>query len=57
MKRAGSASAILGVLSCGRYFELIPVDAVLFELPTGSVAGEHTDDLEQLYYEFEEDNQ
>lgn len=38
-------------------FEAPVVDAVLFEMTAGSYTGEHTDDLEQLFYEFEEDNQ
>ena len=37
-------------------FESIPVDAVLFETFPGAFTGEHTDDLELLSYEFEEDD-
>lgn len=38
-------------------FESIPVDAVLFEMAPGSFTGELTDELEQLFYELQEDNQ
>lgn len=38
-------------------FQATVPDAVLFEMTAGSFTGEHTDDLEQLFYEFEEDNQ
>lgn len=37
-------------------FVSIPVDAVVFEMAPGSFTGEHTDDLELLSYEFQEDD-
>lgn len=57
MIRSRGASAIFGLLSSGRHVDSFPINAVPFELPGGSDSGEHTDELEQLFYEHEEDDQ